>query len=110
MHCVAGPLVVAWWGSHLPDSANESLELAFLGLSGLLVAVATGRHISTGLQRTLWMLFAVFAASTLLAERWPVLEMVQSAASVGLIGAHLLNQRHNRCCLVKRPATYSVSK
>ncbi|HEX8349925.1 MAG TPA: recombinase family protein [Hymenobacter sp.] len=48
-------------------------------------------------------LFALFAAASLLAERWPGLEAVQVAASVGLIGTYLLNQRH--CPVASRVPT-----
>ena len=96
VHCAAGPLLLAWWGTRNPGATAERWELAFLVLSGVLVALATRRHSSTGLRLVLWGLFGVFAAAALLAERWPALQLVQYAASAGLIAAHWRNQRH--CC------------
>lgn len=104
VHCAAGPLLLAWWGTRNPGATAERWELAFLGLSGVLVALATRRQSSPRLRRALWGLFAVFAAAALLAERWPWLQAVQYAASAGLIGAHLLNQRHCRRCLADPPS------
>ncbi|MGY3089926.1 hypothetical protein ACVWYF_002974 [Hymenobacter sp. UYAg731] len=99
VHCAVGPLLLVWWGTRNPGATAERWELAFLVLSGVLVALATRRHSSTGLRLLLWGLFAVFAAAALLAERWPALQAVQYAASAGLIAAHLLNQRHCRRCV-----------
>lgn len=75
-----------------------------MGLSGLLVVLAAWRQPTTWLRLMLWVLFVVFAASTLLAEQWPVLEKVQLVASVGIIGGHTLNQRQRRCCPAKFPS------
>ena len=111
VHCAVGPLLLAWWGTRNPSATAERWELAFLVLSGVLVALATRRHSSARLRLLLWGLFAVFAAAGLLAERWPGLEYVQYAASAGLIAAHLLNQRHCRRCVAgpsvdKCPSTF----
>lgn len=56
-HCAAGPLLFAWWGAHEPAAAAEQWEPLFLGLSGVLVALATGRQSSARLRRALWALF-----------------------------------------------------
>ncbi|SFQ51657.1 MerC domain-containing protein [Hymenobacter arizonensis] len=98
VHCAAGPLLLAWWGTRNPESTSESWELGFLALSGLLVALATRRQSTPSLRMALWGMFAVFAACSLLAERWPLLELAQYAASAGLIVVHLLNERHCRNC------------
>lgn len=107
VHCAVGPLLLAWWGTRNPGATAERWELAFLLLSGVLVALATRRHSSTGLRVALWGLFALFAVAALLAERWPVLQLVQYAASVGLIGTHLLNQRHCRRCVASSVPSYA---
>jgi chromate transport protein ChrA len=99
VHCAAGPLLLAWWGTRHAGPLAERLELAFLVLSGVLVALATWRQSSAWLRLALWALFAVFTAAALLAERWPALQLVQYAASAGLIGAHLLNQRYCHRCV-----------
>lgn len=98
VHCAAGPLLLAWWGARAPGAAAEQLEPWFLGFSGLLVALATWRQSSARLRVALWVLFGVFTAAALLAERWPALELVQYAASAGLVVTHWLNQRHCRRC------------
>lgn len=98
LHCAAGPVLLLWWGAHEPSAAAEYWELGFLGLSGIFIALATWKRSTPCLRFTLWGLFVLFAAAGLLAERWPLLEIVQYAASAGLIGAHLLNQRAGRCC------------
>lgn len=97
LHCAAGPLFLIWWGAHEHSAAAEYWELGFLGLSGIFVASATWKRSTPRLRLLLWGLFVVFALSGLLIEQWPPLEMVQYAASAGLIGAHLLNQRYGRC-------------
>lgn len=99
VHCAAGPVLLAWWGARNPGAASERWEWGFLMLSGVLVALATRRHSSAGLRAALWGLFAAFAAAVLLAERWPALQLVQYAASAGLVGAHLLNHRRCRRCV-----------
>lgn len=99
VHCAAGPLLFAWWGARAPGAAAAQWEPLFLVLSGVLVALATWRRSSNKLRLALWGLFGLFAASALLAERWPGLEYVQYAASAGLLGTHLLNQRHCRRCV-----------
>ena len=104
VHCAVGPLLLAWWGTGNPGAMAERWEQAFLVLSGLLIALATRRHSAPRLRLALWGLFAVFAAAALLAERWPVLQWVQYAASAGLIAAHLLNQWHCRRCVTSRAA------
>lgn len=98
VHCAAGPLLFAWWGAQAPSAAAEQWEPWFIGLSGLLVALATWRQSSARLRGALWALFGVFAAAALLAERWPALELVQYAASAGLVVTHWLNQQHCRRC------------
>jgi hypothetical protein len=103
VHCAAGPVLLAWLGTRHAGVVAERWEVVFLVLSGVLVALATWRQSSTWLRLALWSLFAVFAAAALLAERWPVLQLVQYAASAGLIGAHLLNQRHCHRCMTSRP-------
>ena len=102
VHCAVGPLLLTWWGTRSPGATAERWELAFLVISGVLVAQATRRHSSPALRLLLWGLFAVFAAAALLAERWPALQLVQYVASAGLIAAHLLNQRHCRRCVTGR--------
>jgi hypothetical protein len=96
VHCAVGPLLLAWWGTRNPGALAARWELAFLLLSGVLVALATRRQSAPQLRLALWGLFAVFTAAALLAERWPWLQLVQYAASAGLIAAHLFNQRYCR--------------
>jgi hypothetical protein len=103
VHCAAGPVLLAWCGTHHAGAVAEHLEVVFLVLSGVLVALATWRQSSTWLRLALWVLFAAFTTAALLAERWPGLELVQYGASVGLIGAHLLNQRHCHRCVADCP-------
>ncbi|RFP64307.1 MerC domain-containing protein [Hymenobacter lapidiphilus] len=105
VHCAVGPLLLAWWGTRNPGATAERWELAFLVLSGVLVALATRRHSSTRLRLMLWGLFAVFVVSALLAERWPLLQLVQYGASAGLIATHWLNQRHCRRCMTSSPSS-----
>lgn len=93
IHCAAGPLLLAWWGSHRAAAVSGRWELGFLGLSGALAALATWRQPAGRLRGVLWALFAVVAASALLAERWPGLELVQYTASAGLITTHWWRQR-----------------
>lgn len=103
VHCAVGPLLLAWWGSRQPGAVAERWEWGFLGLSGVLVALATRRHSTPGLRLGLRGLFGVFAAAALLAEAWPPLQLVQYAAAAGLIIAHLLNHRHCRRCAASPP-------
>ena len=98
VHCAVGPLLLAWWGTRQPAATAERWEWVFLGLSGVLVALATRRHSSAGLRRALWGLFGVFALAALLAERWPALQVVQYAAATGLMVTHMLNHRYCRRC------------
>jgi hypothetical protein len=97
IHCAAGPALLAWWGTHNPGAVAERWELAFLLLSGVLVALASRRAATLGLRLALWGCFGVFAAAGLLAEQWPWLQAVQYVASAGLIIAHLLNRRRAAC-------------
>jgi hypothetical protein len=97
IHCAAGPALLAWWGTRNPGAVAERWELAFLVLSGVLVALASRRAATPGLRLALWGCFGVFAMAGLLAEQWPWLQAVQYAASVGLIIAHLLNRRRAGC-------------
>jgi len=97
IHCAAGPALLAWWGTRSPGAVAERWELVFLGLSGVLVALASRRAATPGLRRALWGCFGVLAVAGLLAEQWPGLQAVQYAASAGLIIAHLLNRRRARC-------------
>jgi hypothetical protein len=97
IHCAAGPALLAWWGTRNPADVAERWELAFLALSGVLVALASRRAATPGLRLALWGCFGVFAAAGLLAEQWPWLEAVQYVASAGLIIAHLLNRRRAGC-------------
>ena len=99
IHCVAGPALLAWWGTRNPGDVTERWELAFLVLSGVLVALASRRSSAPNLRLALWGCFSLFAAAGLLAEQWPWLEAVQYASSAGLIVAHLLNRRRAGCQL-----------
>jgi hypothetical protein len=101
VHCVAGPLLLAWWGQQ-PDTDNG--DLFFLLLSVGLAIPATWRLSSWRLRGALWIGLALFAATVLLADRYPLLEYAQYAVSVGLIGTHLLNLRHCRRCLARTAA------
>jgi hypothetical protein len=103
VHCAAGPVLLAWCGTHHAGAVAERLEVVFLVLSGVLVALATWRQSSIWLRLALWVLFAAFTTAALLAERCPGMELVQYGASVGLIGAHLLNQRHCHRCVADCP-------
>ncbi|WP_197076681.1 MerC domain-containing protein [Hymenobacter terrenus] len=103
IHCAAGPLLLTWWGTQNAGATAEHWELGFLVLSGVLVAVATWRQSAPRLRLALWLLFGLFTAAALLAEHWPWMQFVQYAASAGLIGAHLLNQRYCRRCVVGSP-------
>jgi hypothetical protein len=100
IHCAAGPALLAWWGTRNPGAVAERWELAFLVLSGVLVALASRRAATTELRLALWGFFGLFAAAALLAEKWPWLQAVQYAASAGLIIAHLVNQRRSGCQLL----------
>lgn len=98
LHCAAGPLLLAFWG--VQHHQAEQWETGFLMTSGLLVALATGRMSSKGLRLALWGCFGLFAVAQLLAVRYPWLELVQYAASAGLIATHLVNMRYcRRTCL-----------
>lgn len=90
-----GPVLLAWWSGVQHAEPAEHWDMVFLLLSGLLVAGATRRLSSWRLRTTLWAFFALFAATVLLVEQWPWLELVQYGASLGLMGTHLLNLR--RC-------------
>ena len=99
VHCAAGPLLLAWWGTQNPGAAAERWELGFLTLSGVLLALAARRPSPARLRRALWALwglFALFVAAGVGAEWWPGLQLVQYVPSAGLVAAHLLNQRYCR--------------
>jgi hypothetical protein len=97
VHCAAGPFILAFWGVK-PASSESAGDLIFLLLSGILVAAASGRLSTWQLRLALWTGLALFAATVLLADRYPVLEYVQYAVSFGLMGVHLLNLRYCRRC------------
>ena len=99
IHCAAGPVLLALWGAHLKEIGP--LDIGFLLVSAVLVAGATWRMSSWGLRAALWGFFALFAGAMLLVEEYPAVHLVQYAASVGLIGTHLLNLRHGRRCLAQ---------
>jgi len=101
IHCAAGPALLAWWGTRNPGAVAERWEVVFLVLSGVLVALASRRSAMPGLRLALWGCFGLFVVAALLAEWWPWLQMVQYAASAGLIVAHLLNRRRFGCHLSK---------
>ncbi|OGX82414.1 hypothetical protein BEN47_18580 [Hymenobacter lapidarius] len=105
VHCAAGPLLLAWWGTHDPGGAAEQWELGFLVLSGVLVALATRGHCAAPLRWVLWGFFALFAGAGLLAERWPGFQWVQYAASAGLIVAHLLNRHQAAASRASNPVS-----
>jgi hypothetical protein len=92
LHCAAGPLLLVWWGR---QPIADDGDLIFLLLSAGMVVLATW---------TLWTGLALFAATVLLADRYPLLEYVQYAVSIGLLGTHLLNLRHCRRCLTRAAA------
>jgi hypothetical protein len=98
VHCAAGPLLLAWWGQ---QPAEDNGDLVFLLLSVGLAVPATWQLSSQRLRWSLWIGLALFAATTLLADRYPLLEYVQYVVSVGLISVHLLNLRHCRRCLAR---------
>jgi hypothetical protein len=101
VHCAAGPFILALWGG---KPGKDSGDLIFLLLSVVLVAAASGRLSTWRLRLALWTGLALFAATVLLADRYPVLEYVQYVVSFGLIGVHLLNLRHcRRCQLLATP-------
>jgi len=105
LHCAAGPLLLAWWSGTQGAEPSSYWDALFLVLSGVLIVGATWRLSSPGLRLALWFFFALFAATVLLADRWPWLELVQYAASLGLAGTHLLNLRHcRRCAAAPAPA------
>lgn len=95
LHCAAGPVLLAWWGGRPATGDGDWL---FLLLSGALVVLATRQRCTRGLRLALWGNLALFAATVLLADRYPVLEKAQYVGSCGLIGVHLLNLRYCRRC------------
>jgi hypothetical protein len=97
VHCAAGPFILTLWGVK-PTASVGNGDLIFLLLSAVLVAAASGRLSTWQLRLALWAGLALFAATVLLAARYPVLEYVQYAVSFGLMGVHLLNLRHCRRC------------
>jgi hypothetical protein len=97
VHCAAGPLILALWGAK-PNSNEDNGDLIFLLLSVVLVVAASGRLSTWQLRLALWTGLVLFAATVLLADRYPVLEYAQYAVSFGLMGVHLLNLRHCRRC------------
>jgi hypothetical protein len=101
LHCAAGPLLLVWWGR---QPIADDGDLIFLLLSAGMVVLATWRLSSQRLRWTLWTGLALFAATVLLADRYPLLEYVQYAVSIGLLGTHLLNLRHCRRCLTRAAA------
>ncbi len=96
LHCAAGPVLLAWWGVR---STAEDGDWLFLLLSLGLGLLATRQLSTWQLRLALGGGLALFAATVLLADCYPILEHVQYAVSVGLIGVHLLNLRHCRRCL-----------
>ncbi len=98
LHCAAGPLLLAWWGGQ-PAQHKGTDHLIFLGLSAGLVALATRQLSSPRLRSALWAGLGLLATTVMLADRYPWLEYAQYGASLGLLGAHLLNLRHYRRCL-----------
>ncbi len=108
LHCAAGPVLLAFWGSQA-DTEDGILDLLFLGLSAGLALLATWRLSSPGLRGALWGFFGLFAATTLLADHYPVLRWVQYAASLGLMGTHLLNLRYCRRCAATPAASGGAS-
>jgi MerC mercury resistance protein len=98
LHCAAGPALLAFWGSHAAPEEGP-WDLIFLGLSAGLAAAATWRLSSRGLRVALWGWFGLFAAATLLSDHYPALRWAQYAASLGLMGTHLLNLRFCRRCV-----------
>jgi hypothetical protein len=97
VHCAAGPFILAFWGVK-PTSSEGTGDVIFLLLSGILVAAASGRLSTWQLRLALWTGLALFTATVLLTTRYPVLEYVQYAVSLGLMVVHLLNLRHCRRC------------
>ncbi|MBO3270973.1 MULTISPECIES: MerC domain-containing protein [Hymenobacter] len=105
LHCAAGPLLLAWWSGTQSAALSSHWDTLFLVLSGVLVMGATWQLTARWLRLSLWSCFALFAVTVLLADRWPWLELVQYAASLGLVGMHLLNLRQcRRCAVVPAPA------
>ena len=95
VHCAAGPLLLAWWGVRAGAGAALG-DTLFLAVSGILILGATWRMSVWWLRGALWGFFGLFALAVLLAARYPAMELVQYAASLGLIGTHALNLRHGR--------------
>lgn len=96
VHCAIGPLLLAWWGKQVEAGDGDWL---FLLLSSLLAGLATRQLSTLRLRVALWSGLVLFAATVLLADRYPVLEVVQYGVSGMLIGVHLLNLRHCQRCL-----------
>ncbi|UOQ51134.1 MerC domain-containing protein [Hymenobacter cellulosivorans] len=103
VHCAAGPVLWAWWSGSRGAEPAAYWDTVFLLVSGVLVAAATRRLVSWRLRVAFWAFLGLFAITVLLAGRWPELEMVQYAASFGLLGTHLLNLRHCRRCAGNSP-------
>ena len=95
VHCAAGPLLLALWGARAGTGPGPG-DTLFLMASGILILGATWRMSAWWLRGALWGFFILFALAMLLAARYPGMELVQYAASLGLIGTHLLNLRHGR--------------
>jgi len=104
VHCVAGPLLLAWWGRQ-PETDNGDLIFLLLGVG--LAVPATWRLSNWRLRGALWLGLTLFAITMLLADRYPPLEYVQYAVSAGLIATHLLNLKHCRRCLARTAASPS---
>jgi MerC mercury resistance protein len=103
LHCAAGPVLLVFWGAQA-EGEDGNWDLLFLGLSAVLAAVATWQLSSPGLRVALWGFFGLFAGATLGADAHPAWQWLQYAASLGLMGTHLLNLRYCRRCATP-PAT-----
>ncbi|WP_375378177.1 MerC domain-containing protein [Hymenobacter cellulosilyticus] len=101
VHCAIGPLLLTWWTGTRGTEPAPYWDSLFLLSSGVLVAVAAWRLSSWRLRVALWAFFSLFAVTVLLAERWPELEIIQYAASLGLLTTHLLNLRYCRRCAMQ---------
>ena len=95
VHCAAGPLLLALWGARAGTGPGPG-DVLFLVVSGILIVGATWRMSAWWLRGALWGFFTLFALAMMLAVRYPGMQMVHYAASLGLIGTHLLNLRHAR--------------
>ena len=82
-----------------PTAGYRGGDWLFLVLSDGLIVAATRQCTTRPRRLALWL--ALFAATVLLADRYPVLEQAQIAISLGLMGVHLLNLRHCRRCLTQ---------